>query len=130
MLRPHERALALVGTKFRHQGRNLDVGLDCLGVIIRTYLVQERELARYRMSDGSWDEIERELAPWFDAISSQSEAQCCDLVVYRLPRCFHFGVLCGSCLVHADPSAGRVVARPAHVRGGSACRVFRFREGS
>lgn len=42
-----DRALRLVGTKFRHQGRLPGVGLDCLGVVVFSCGIREFDQRDY-----------------------------------------------------------------------------------
>lgn len=42
-----ERALRLVGTPFRHQGRLAGIGLDCLGVVVLAVHGQEHDQRAY-----------------------------------------------------------------------------------
>jgi cell wall-associated NlpC family hydrolase len=41
------RALACVGTPFQHQGRLLDVGLDCVGLVVQVYQCAEMDRRDY-----------------------------------------------------------------------------------
>jgi cell wall-associated NlpC family hydrolase len=41
------RAIACVGTPFRHQGRIINVGLDCVGLIVGVYAIQELDRRDY-----------------------------------------------------------------------------------
>lgn len=127
MLEPHERATALIGTRFRAQGRNPASGLDCVGLVICAFDLSPVELPRYRLTDGDWDGIERALRPWFDRCMGNTRPS--DVVVFRMPRCFHFGVLGKGHLVHADLTIGRVVARQLPAPLSSDARHYRYREG-
>lgn len=125
MTEAYDRACALIGTPFRQQGRDPAIGLDCLGLVIWTYGIKGAPPARYRQGDGSWELVENELRRWFVPIDRRQPA-CCDLVVYRLSSSFHFGVVAGDHLIHADASLGKVVARPFPAALGRACRLFRY----
>lgn len=127
MLEPYQRALALVGVTFRPQGRDPEIGLDCIGLVIEAFQLSPVELPRYRLTDGNWLEVERALDPWFDRSAEVGGTN--DMVVCRLPRCFHFGVLGREHLIHADLTAGRVVARRLPAQLGSETRYYRHREG-
>lgn len=119
--------MALVGTRFRPQGRDPASGLDCIGLVICAFELSPVEHPRYRLTDGNWDDIERALLPWFE--QAQSKERPSDVVVFRLPRCFHFGVLAPQHLVHADLTIGRVVARPLPAALSANARYYRYREG-
>jgi len=128
VLEPYERAMALVGTRFRPQGRDPASGLDCIGLVICAFELSPVEQPRYRLTDGDWDGIERALLTWFEP--AQSEARPGDVVVFRLPRCFHFGVLAPKHFVHADLTIGRVVARQLPAPRSVDARYYRYRESS
>lgn len=124
MLEPHERALSLIGIPFRVQGRDPNVGLDCLGVVICAFELPEADVPRYRISDGDWGIVDQGLSTWFEPAADFARG---DLLIFRLSRSFHFGVITGSHFVHADAAAGRVVVRRLPARFGRECRIFRFR---
>ena len=117
--------MALVGVPFRPHGRDPVIGLDCLGLVICAFQLRNVEVPRYRLTDGDWDRVQRGLAPWFVQFRERRQG---DLVVFRLPRCFHFGVLAERHLVHADLTLGQVVARPLPANLGREARYFRIRE--
>lgn len=123
MLEPHERALSLVGVPFRFQGRDPSIGLDCLGLILRAFDLIVIEPPTYRISDGSWDRVESELFRWF-VRTNRTNPQTNDLAVFRLPRCFHFGVISDGLLVHADIVAGKIVTRKMPTRLSGDCRIY------
>lgn len=125
MLEPHERALSLVGVPFRLQGRNPSIGLDCLGLIIGAFDLSGFETPTYRISDGNWNQVEFELARWFGK-TERAIPRTNDLAVFRLPRSFHFGVISGGLLVHADIVAGKVVTRKMPTRLSGDCRIYTY----
>lgn len=126
MLEPQERARALIGTAFRPQGRNPAVGLDCIGLVICAYDLPAGEQPTYRLTDGSWPEIEIGLKPWFDRVEA-GRGISNDLVVFALSRSFHFGVISGSALIHADVNAGRIIERRLPTEPGRKHRLYRLR---
>lgn len=126
MLEPHQRALSLVGVPFRHQGRDPATGLDCVGVVVRAFDLTISKLPTYRMTDGDWQQVEQELCRWFTCARRQTP-QSNDMVVFRHVRGFHFGVISGAHLVHADLAAGRVVSRKMPRRLGRDCRLYTHR---
>jgi hypothetical protein len=125
VLEPHQRALALVGIPFRFQGRDRRTGLDCIGVIVSAFRLPDGCVARYRISEGSWDLVRDELAPWFTQ-KDCSRPESNDLAVFRLSRSFHFGIVSGEHLVHADQAIGRVVTRRIPQRLGRDCQLFSY----
>jgi cell wall-associated NlpC family hydrolase len=126
VLDPHQRALSLIGVPFRAQGRDPAIGLDCLGVVVWSYQLRVPDVPRYKLDDGTWDQVLHELSPWFEPVAN-CNAQSGDLAAFRLSRSFHFGVISDSKLVHADLAVGRVVARRLPLRLGRECRIFRHR---
>lgn len=125
MPEPHERARALIGVPFRPQGRDPRLGLDCIGLVICAYKLNDPPLPRYRLTDGSWELVERELSVWFKPVK-QEVAGSNDLAVYQLRRTFHFGVIGGKQLIHADAMIGRVTARRLPLLSTQNCRFFRY----
>lgn len=126
---PHERAAHLVGTLFRPQGRDPATGLDCLGLVICAFQLPFTEVPTYRSTDGCWPSVEREVARWFKSVG-QSALKNNDLAVFQLTRSFHFGVISGAYLIHADASLGKVAARRLPSRYGRECRIYRLSEAS
>lgn len=120
---PFSRALALVGTRFRPLGRNPKFGLDCIGLVIAAFDLGEVFLPAYRLSDGSWAQIESVLDLYFCRVERPSIAAG-DLVVSELPKSFHFAVLGPASFVHADLRLGRVVETP-HRPPSASSRYFR-----
>lgn len=121
---PQERARSLLGSPFRLQGRDPRVGVDCLGVVIWAYALPEPNGARYRAEDGDWPIVEQRLGAWFEPAAAASSNH---LLVFRLARSFHFGVISEGHFVHADAAIGRVVLRKLPERLIRGCRIFKFR---
>jgi hypothetical protein len=88
-----------------------------VGLIVLAYGLSSRCLPRYRLSGGCWAEIEDHLRSDFTRIAAGSAA-CGDLVVERLPRCFHFAVRGAASIIHADLRIRRVVETPVLSLGG------------
>lgn len=108
MIDAYQRARSLVGTRFRPLGRSCETGLDCVGLVLLAYQLPSTQLPIYRLSSGSWSEIERIVRTWFDPVPAEY-AHPGDLRITRLSRSFHFGVLGSGTWVHADLRLGRVV---------------------
>jgi hypothetical protein len=125
VLEPHERAFRLVGTPFRPQGRDPATGLDCLGLVICAFQLPRIELPTYRMTDGCWPSVEREVVRWFEP-AERTDSRNNGLAIFRLPRSFHFGVTSGAYLVHADMALGRVALRRLPIRFGRESRFYRL----
>ena len=105
-----ERARALIGARFRPQGRSAEIGLDCIGLAMLAYgLPQARVRADYRLHGGSREEMEKGLAPFFDRIPSAAAAPGDLLLVEPGARQLHLIVLTPDGYVHADARLRRVV---------------------
>jgi cell wall-associated NlpC family hydrolase len=107
------RARALVGTRFRLQGRDPRTGLDCVGLVLEACGLP-RDLVRrdYRMRGNHLDEAVRELARTFRRIG-RSRARPGDLVLMSVADDqLHFGLLTERGFVHADAGLGLIAERP------------------
>ena len=104
------RARALVGLRFRPQGRSLDTGLDCIGVAAAA-LGLDNARCDYRLRGGSLEELERELAA--AGLDRVDEASAGDAIAFRPgPEQLHLAIWTGSGIIHADAGLRRVVERP------------------
>lgn len=107
------RARALVGTRFRGQGRCADAGLDCVGLVAAALGV-EGVRRDYALRGGAAAELERALRG--AGLERVGEASAGDVLVMRAgPGQLHLGVWTGGSLVHADAGLRRVVERPGAV---------------
>lgn len=107
-----ERARALVGTRFRPQGRTAD-GLDCVGVALATYgVAPEQVRCDYRLR-GDWTaEIEHGLLRFFRRVRS-TEIRTGDLMFMAVAEeQQHLAVRTRDGFVHAHAGIGRVVETP------------------
>lgn len=104
------RARALVGTRFRPQGRSVSEGLDCIGLAAlaigihgcrRNYSLRGGDLRA--LEEGL---VEAGLLP--TTVSKPGDV----LVMHAGPGQLHLGILTGSGIVHADAGLRRVVERP------------------
>lgn len=104
-----ERARALVGIRFRPQGRDPRIGLDCVGLILATFAIPSDLVRRnYRLRGDHRAEIERELAKHFRPARSAWRPGDLMLIAVSFDQ-FHLGVRTGRGFVHADARLGRVV---------------------
>jgi hypothetical protein len=110
-----DAARALVGTRFRLQGRDAATGLDCVGVIIAAYAaagVRLDCLADYPLRGFP---VERALAvlsglPLQRVLDAGAAG---DMGLYALPAGqLHFAIIGAGTLVHADAALRRVVEAP------------------
>jgi murein DD-endopeptidase / murein LD-carboxypeptidase len=106
------RARALVGTRFRPQGRGA-YGLDCLGLVLETYDIPAAAVRRdYRLRGDHRSEIERGLAGFFRRISP-GEQRVGDLMLLSIADDqLHFAIRSERGFVHAHAGIGRVVETP------------------
>lgn len=106
------RARALVGTRFRAQGRGPD-GLDCIGLVVAA-LGREGVRRDYPLRGGCLASLEAELKA--AGLTQVQDSAAGDVLVIRAgPGQLHLGVWTGSGLVHADAGLRRVVERPGEV---------------
>ena len=104
------RARALVGARFRPQGRHAGAGLDCVGVAALAVAAPQYR-SDYRLRGGSLDALEAELAR--AGLGRAENMGAGDVLVMRSgPQQLHLGIWTGESLVHADAGLRRVVERP------------------
>ncbi len=113
---PVARGRALLGVRFRPQGRSATHGLDCVGFVAAAFDLPPSEVpAGYRLRGGDAQRIEHELrrlgfarvahGPWPGDLA----------IVEAGPRQLHFALRTGTGVLHADAGLGRVVERPGDV---------------
>jgi lipoprotein Spr len=111
------RARALVGVRFRPQGRSPAQGLDCIGLAALASEVPMDRLRRdYALRSSDPNVINAE----FDAFGflriAPDEAEAGDLLVVRAgPAQLHIVILTPGGFVHADAGLRRVVETPGTV---------------
>ena len=108
-----ERARALVGVRFRPQGRSPEFGLDCIGLIICAFDLPQGLVRRdYRMRGDHLREMLIELAKPFRRIAA-SRHRAGDVLVLEVARDqMHLAIVTGRGFVHADARRGKVVETP------------------
>lgn len=109
-------AEALVGARFRLQGREPATGLDCVGVIVAAYAaagVRLTALDDYALRGFGWQRAEAALqAAGFRR--ARGAVQLGEVGLFLLPaRQLHFALLAPGRLIHADAGLRRVVSAPA-----------------
>ena len=109
-----ERAQALVGVRFRPQGRSAEQGLDCIGLAAAAAGVDLASVPRsYRLRSGSEDQLVRELPRLGFVRVAEGEAAPGDVAVVRPgPAALHLAILTPEGFVHADIQLRRVAAVP------------------
>ena len=123
-----ERARALVGTRFRPQGRDSN-GIDCVGVALATYAILPGSVRRnYAMRGDHEAEARASLCRDFRRVSP-ARLRSGDLLLIRVAvDQVHFGVRTGAGFVHAHAGLRRVVETPGMPQW-PLIGVYRKREG-
>ena len=111
------RARALVGTRFRPQGRRREHGLDCLGFIaLAAELPAELLPSGYRLrSEVGPDMLSLTLDDRVAPIPAAEAGEGDVLLVQTGAGQHHFLILLDNGFVHADAMLGRVVETPGAV---------------
>jgi len=106
------RALALVGTRFRPQGRG-GGGLDCVGVVLVSFGLPPGSVRRdYRLRGNHLAEIRDELDAHFRRVP-KSHLRAGDLMLLRAgEQQLHLAVRTQQGFVHAHAGLRRVVETP------------------
>lgn len=111
------RACALVGTRFRPQGRNARDGLDCVGAAaLAAGIAADRIPRDYALRGQRLGDIEHQLCDLGCRPVSGHALQPGDVLVCEAgPAQFHMAIVTRRAFVHADASLRRVVERPLPV---------------
>jgi cell wall-associated NlpC family hydrolase len=107
------RARALIGVRFRPQGRSPQTGLDCVGLVAAALGVSG--VPRDYALRGSSPE---RLAAGLIAAGLRSVAPALPgdvLAMTAGPGQLHLGILSDDGLIHGDASLGRIVERPGPI---------------
>jgi murein DD-endopeptidase / murein LD-carboxypeptidase len=124
------RARSLVGIRFRPQGRDPMLGLDCVGTAAAAADIPAGRVRRdYAMRGQHLAAIEHELCDLGCQPVPVERAVAGDLLVCHAgPAQFHIVVRTWNAFVHADAGLGRVVERPLPIPWPVAA-AWRFFEG-
>ncbi|HEX8512764.1 MAG TPA: peptidoglycan endopeptidase [Allosphingosinicella sp.] len=108
------RACALVGTRFRPQGRNPRDGLDCVGAAALACGIPNELVPRdYSLRGQALAEIEHRLCDLGCRPVPGNAVELGDIAVCQTgPAQFHIVVITPDGFVHADAALRRVVQRP------------------
>jgi hypothetical protein len=108
------RACALVGTRFRPQGRSAEHGLDCVGTAALACGIPGDRIPRdYALRSQSLVEIEHRLCDLGCRPVVGHALKLGDVVVCQPgPAQFHMVIITPFGFVHADAALRRVVERP------------------
>lgn len=111
------RARALVGTRFRPQGRTARGGLDCVGVAALACDVPVERVPRdYALRGEALADIERGLRDFGCRRVDGQPLEPGDIALCRpAPAQFHMIVVTPFGFVHADAALRRVVERPCPI---------------
>jgi lipoprotein Spr len=104
------RARALVGVRFRAQGRSPETGLDCVGLVAEAVGAEEVP-SGYPLRGGCADQLAAHLKA--AGLEPTSEMRAGDVLVLAPgPAQLHLGIFTGDGLVHGDAGLRKVVERP------------------
>jgi len=104
-----EAARALVGVRFRPQGRTRETGLDCVGLVAAA--LQVKAPRDYPLRGGPPVRIAAELVA--AGLTPVGEMRAGDVLVAAAgPAQLHLGIYTGTGLIHSDAGLRRVVERP------------------
>ena len=105
------RARALIGVRFRPQGRSAELGLDCIGVAAMAMGVAKEKVRRnYRLDTNDPDKVNGEIGKaGFIRIAPVAAAAGDMLLVKTGPAGLHVVILTDGGYVHADMRPRRVV---------------------
>lgn len=107
-----ERARALVGTRFRPQGRDPQLGMDCVGLVLASYRLPVSAIrANYALRGTARTEIEETGKPWFRRVPSSWAREGDLMLVQAATDVLHLGIRSNDGMIHADARFG-VVERP------------------
>jgi hypothetical protein len=106
------RARALVGVRFRPQGRGCE-GLDCVGLILATFDIPSRSAPRnYRLRGDHRRAMEAELGKHFRRVPRQSLEAGEVMLLQAGSEQLHLAVRTATGFVHAHAAIGKVVETP------------------
>lgn len=107
------RARGLIGTRFVAQGRDPQIGLDCVGLALVAYEIEAaRARDDYRLSGAHRAAILDFAMGGFRRVA-RPRRRAGDLLLLRPGAAqWHLGIWTGDGLIHADIISRRVVERP------------------
>lgn len=111
------RARALIGVRFRPQGRDPKHGLDCIGVAMMAMRVPKEQVRRdYCLRSSDPDEVNGEFdQSGFIRIAPAAVRDGDVLLVRPLPSALHVVILTDTGYLHADMRLRKVVEVPGEV---------------
>lgn len=108
-----ERARALVGTRFRPQGRDAETGLDCVGLALAVFGIPATSVRRdYALRGPHKEELCRQVLRFFRRVPN-GRVRPGDLMISECETDqLHLSICAGDSFVHADARLRRVVETP------------------
>ena len=107
-----ERARALVGVRFRPQGRCAE-GLDCVGLVCRVFDLPSATARRdYSLRGDHRAELEQGLGKLLRRVSRRALRPGDVMLLEVNAEQFHLGIRTAAGFVHAHAGIGRVVETP------------------
>ena len=105
------RARSLVGCRFRPQGRDPELGLDCVGLVCAAFGLPPDSVPRdYRMRGSAVGRIQSELERFFCVVATAAPG---DVLLFEVAADqAHLGIMTDRGLIHADVALKAVVERP------------------
>ena len=108
-----DQARRLIGIRFRAQGRDPVLGLDCLGLAIAAYRIEDSGIRRdYRLSGHHRAELVAGLSRYFRRIARSRRRPGDLMLIFIGERHWHLGIVTETGFIHADTRRGRVVETP------------------
>jgi cell wall-associated NlpC family hydrolase len=112
-----DAAIALIGVRFRPQGRNPRFGLDCVGLVAAALARAGRPVVVpdcYPQRGGDRAQVAAAIDAMPGMVRIEPEAICPGDILLMEPHATqrHFGIVTVSGIVHADAGLRRVVATP------------------
>lgn len=106
------RARALVGTRFRPQGRS-EEGMDCIGVVLATFGISPDQVRRdYRLRGNDARELREQLERHFRRVP-KVQLRSGDVMLFWInERQLHLAVKTMAGFVHAHAGIKRIVETP------------------
>jgi len=107
------RARALVGTRFRPQGREPDIGLDCVGLVMCAFALPAHTVRRdYRLRGEYQRELLAGLSIAFRRVAKSATQPGDVLLLGVAADQLHLAVVTHEGFVHADAARGKVIEMP------------------
>ena len=105
------RARSLVGCRFRPQGRDAYLGLDCVGLVCAAFGIVADSVPRdYRLRGGNFERLKSEMGRFFRRVRTPAAG---DVLVFKVAaHQLHAAILSDRGFIHADARLRMVVETP------------------